>query len=75
MRFRWQRGSLEESMSTSVEFDGGKELFSIVRKTFPFGEIFVEKYGWDERCGWDCWLVLVDGNAVGFTSGPVERWS
>jgi hypothetical protein len=36
------------------------------------GEIEVKPYTYDERIGWDTYIVTVDGAAVGFTDGAID---
>ena len=33
----------------------------------------VEPYGFDDRIGWDTHIVLVKGQAWGFTDGPLDK--
>jgi hypothetical protein len=41
---------------------------------FPYpihsGQVKVVPYGYDARINWDTHIVVVDGQAVGFTDGP-----
>jgi hypothetical protein len=33
--------------------------------------VTMQPYGWDDRIGWDTYLVCVDGKAAVFTDGPL----
>lgn len=35
------------------------------------GELRVERYGYDERIGWDTHIVTFGGKVVGYTDGPL----
>jgi len=77
--YRPHRGSLDESMSEVVEIADHQALVVHLRKGWlnevseSGSNVVVEKYGSgiDERIGWDTHIVLVSGNAIGFTDGPV----
>jgi len=76
MKFRWHRGSLDDSMQTVVDFESFDGLVSILRATpytpsFDTSDIKVEKYCYDPRIEWDTYIVTIDGNAIGFTDGPL----
>lgn len=71
--FRLHRGSLQESMATCREVNGLFELVEILTANeIGPGKIEIKPYGRDNRIGWDTYIVTVDGNAVGFTNGPVS---
>lgn len=81
MKFRWHRGSLQKSLETVADFDGSKESLVVLLKDsalcwFPaldLDHVSVEPYGGiDQRINWDTHIVLVQGNAVGFTDGMVH---
>lgn len=70
--------SLEQALERAVYLDGRVALFAYLRDAFEFwnpelDDISMEKYGIgiDERCGWDTYLVSVDGKAAVFTDGPL----
>ena len=76
MKFRPQRGGLAEAMAEVQEIDptiqGVSDALKSAYGSFaPIGEITVEPYGYDDRIGWDTHLVCVNGNACGYTDGPV----
>lgn len=78
MRFREHRGGLAESMATEVELAGRDALVVHVRALLELWGIcvrdcavHVEPYAYDERVGWDTYIVTLDGyGVVGFTDGP-----
>lgn len=80
MKYRSQRGGFAESMAEVVECE--PNLFSLetaIAKTLPLPQVFgplrnfsfkVTPYCYDDRNGWNTYVVTVDGQAVGFTDGP-----
>lgn len=72
MKFRWHRGSYEESMATVQTFSSRAELEKIVG-----GPVTLKDYGLrrlDRRNGWDTWIVLnAEGDAVGMTDGSPDE--
>jgi len=79
VKFRWHRGSLDDSMATVVEFDGSIHgLIDILKADalpwFPpleLDQVKVIHYGYDPRIEWHTHMVTVMGGAIGFTDGPV----
>ena len=71
MKFRPQRGGYAESMAACVELDATYE--SLARHLNACVEdIEVDFYCHDTRAGWqNTFIVLMDGDAVGFTSGGI----
>jgi hypothetical protein len=65
---------LDDCMKTVKEIEPTKEavkkyLSDYYGKEVDIDTITVEKYGtFDERIGWDTYIVCIDGNAVGFTN-------
>ena len=85
-KFREHRGGLDEAMQTVVELLDFEALVTHLRKiwrgtAYETGEVTVKPYGdtaeerFDRRIGWDTHVVCIDGHAIGFTDGPVERRS
>lgn len=77
MKFREQRGTLEDSLKTVVEIDPSKRaiaafLAAIHECPIAVDEIEVVSYARDTRIHWDTHLVLWNGRAVGFTDGPLS---
>lgn len=76
MRFREHRGSLEDSLKTTVELKDGRALLEYATGKlgpFPPKSLRVKHYCFDERVGWDTHIVMIKGYGVfGFTDGPVE---
>lgn len=77
--FRWHRGGLDESMKTAVPCHSMIGLLQILnlahRMTFinvTAARVKVQDYIYDERVGWHTYTVTVDGQAVGFTNGPLS---
>lgn len=70
IRFREQRGSLDDSMKTVVELQATLEAVAKHLKV-EANRVEVKSYGFDSRTGWEMFIVTVDGNGVGFTNGPV----
>lgn len=78
MKYRPQRGSLKESMESVVEFSGSKvDLLKILRREFKdiiSDDVTVKPYIYDDRIGWDTYIVLIKNNAIGFTNGPIDKF-
>lgn len=76
VKFREQRGGLEESMATVVELENRAQLVDYVAAIFKGQWIDPEKLdvipqGIDDRIGWDTFIITLDGQAIGFTNGPL----
>jgi hypothetical protein len=76
VHFRSQRGSLEESLRTTVEIADRAALVAHLRRTLaPMPvhgrDVAVRYYTFDERIGWPTYLVTVEKKAVGFTDGKI----
>jgi len=84
IKYRDHRGSLAESMATVQEFEKREGLIKYLKydmKGFsvPFKaeDLKIEKYMFDERIGWDTFIVTIENfGVVGFTNGylqPTDR--
>lgn len=79
--FREHRGSLVDSLQTTVEVKTLKQLHEIVNKINGSlyreqdSETIIEKYGKgiDERTGWDTYIVTSGGYVLGFLSDPLTE--
>lgn len=82
--FRPHRGGLEEAMKEVVDLPDFAALVAHLNTIHGslnahFGvppykpeQVKVEPYGgFDKRIGWQTYIVTVDGQAVGFTNGPM----
>lgn len=83
MKFRQHRGSLGDSMKTTVELKNRDQLIGYIKGILwewptapPVSDttLHVTYYATDPRIEWDaCWIVTLDGYGVlGFTDGPTE---
>jgi len=72
MKFRPQRGSLEESMLGVVTLDSTLKALA-GHLNADVGDIKVNFYMYDSRIDWYTYIVTVDGDAVGFTDGDIKR--
>lgn len=73
--YRDHRGSLSDSMKTCREIKSMDELRTHLENIFdpyPVGTITVKPYAYDHRIEWETYVVCVEGNAVGFSNGPME---
>jgi len=68
MKFRYHRGTLAESLKTTVEIEQTVKALAVHLGVHP-DSITVEHYGFDERCGWNVHLVRVgdDRSVYGMT--------
>ena len=79
MKFRPVRGGLKESMAEVVEVKDHHALCEHLRQTIgeflpPFWDraVRVENmHCFDDRIGWDTYMVTLNGNAMGYTNGPL----
>ena len=78
MLYRDQRGSLADSMRTTVRLKPTRRaMYSYLKNLSPserfhMNDIEVEDYGYDPRIKWHTYIVSIKGDAVGFTDGPLE---
>ena len=78
-KFRKHRGSLEDALATTVEVANRDDLLAHVLADFPpwWGSfepdaLEIRFYCYDERIGWDTYIVTIKGHGViGFTDGPL----
>lgn len=72
-RYRDHRGTLADSLKTTQHLHSVDDIKKHLFRVYGDGEIKVESYGGvDDRCGWDTYIVTHNGNAMGFTDGPVK---
>ena len=81
--YRPHRELLDESMADVVSVNSLEHLVEVMRESviqwYPVNKlptlanIRIEPYGFDKRIGWDTHIVTIDGEAWGFTNGPLER--
>ena len=77
--FRPQRGGLAEAMAEVMVFRSRTELISFLNEDLAQyslkideDKFRIEPYGYDERIGWDTYIVSMDDYGVfGFTNGPL----
>lgn len=81
-RFRFQRGSLADSMLTMVTVSSRRELYRHIAVTSPLSATGVadalsaRRYvaAPDRRIGWDeTYLVMIGADPIGFIDGPLEE--
>ena len=81
--FRPHRGGLAEAMAEVRSFKSRAELISFLNEnlkqnflrpgTIEEADFKIEPYGYDERIGWDTYIVHEEGYGVfGFTNGPLN---
>ena len=73
-RYRDHRAMLDDSLATTKNMDSLDAIKRHLMPAYGQGVVKVKKYGngIDERCGWNTHIVTHNGNAVGFTDGPVD---
>ena len=76
-QFRPQRGSYEESMNEAVYVNPLTQdtltwVLAVFQLSAKTEDITLRPYAYDERNKWDTHVVLVNGQAVGFTDGPFD---
>lgn len=79
MKYREQRGTLKDSMKTVVELPATRAALAAHLSVgfptpCPADRITVKPYGGiDPRNGWDTHIVCVNGDAWGYTDGPLAE--
>jgi hypothetical protein len=79
MKIRIHKGSLSDSMNTAAEIEPTREaVVQYLRDQWGglgYGvypeDITVEPYCYDQRIGWNIFIVLLNGKAAAFTDGPL----
>lgn len=80
VKFRFHRGSLEESMANVYEVMNRQELINLINEQWPFKyqpilDVEVSRYVYDDRIGWDTYIIIgyFDGerHVIGFTDGEI----
>ncbi len=74
MKFRYHRGSLQDSLVTAVSFNTLDELKTHIMETHCMlliddilnMDFLLSHYGYDERVQQDLWLLRIDYAPVGF---------
>lgn len=69
-KFREHRGLLEDSMKTVVDLPASTDALAR-HLGVEASRIEVKPYVYDDRINWDTHIVTMDGQAVGFTNGPL----
>lgn len=74
-KFKEHRGTLEDSMKTLIEVEDETALRLALHHVSPkivANAISQVPYGYDDRIGWDCYIITLDGFGVlGFSDGPI----
>lgn len=81
--YRPHCGLLDESMEEVAEVKDFADLVRHIRAKCPgfypdderptTDNTEVKPYGRDDRIAWDTYIVVVNGNAWGFTNGPLPK--
>jgi hypothetical protein len=80
VKFRFHRGSLEESMANVYEVMNHQELINLINEQWPFKyepilDIEVSHYVYDDRIGWDTYIIIAyycgERHVIGFTNGEL----
>ena len=67
MKFRFHRGSLDDSLKTEVEINPPTLNALAVYLDVEQNDLTVTPYCFDERCGWDTHLVKTSDGVLGMT--------
>ncbi len=71
MKIREHRGMLADAMKTVKDIEPTTEAVACFLNTAK-ENIKVEPYGFDNRIGWNTYVVTDRGNGVAFTDGPLN---
>ncbi len=74
LKFRYHTGSLQDSLLTTIEFNGFESLLKHIKDKFGvigIGEvkkdgIHIKYYGYDERVNQDLFVFLLNEQPIGF---------
>jgi len=72
--FRKHRGGLDDSMQTVREVNSISDIIDYLNedKFFPpVTNLECRYYCYDDRIGWDTFIITHNGMAIGFTNGEV----
>lgn len=73
MKYRDQRGTLAESLETTIEL--APTLNALAKHIGVDAALLsVKHYAYDPRCGWNVYIVTSDQGVHGMTDGPVDDW-
>lgn len=79
MKFRFHRGSLQDSLATTIEVNSLEELCEILKSSHSelnpesLAKLVSKHYCFDDRIGWDTWIVTIEGYGVlGFANGELK---
>lgn len=66
--------TLDEALARAVEVRSREELVTYMQREYSYWSptdesVSIEPYGYDARCGWDTYIVCVDGKAALFADG------
>lgn len=73
--FRPVRGSFKQAMGEAFEVGSIDDVIRYLSKQMLPADkdnISIKYYGFDERNNWETHLVLLDGEAVGYTSSELR---
>lgn len=69
--FRRQRSGLAESVSKAVEVNSLEDVAKLLLDIHFDLKLECSHYGYDSRIDWDTYVITLNGDAVGFTNGPL----
>jgi len=77
--FRPHRSTLDKAMAEVKAFKSKADLVSFLNEDLAHyrmkvdeSKLRIEPYGYDDRIGWDTYIISMDGFGVfGFTNGPL----
>lgn len=77
MKFRYHTGGLKESLATTIEIEPptreslAKALSITKEEQVDPNTLLVEFYAYDDRIGWNTYIVTDKDGVLGFTDGPL----
>ena len=76
-KFRFQRGSLADSLKTVVDIKSKEDLYALLKEAyggiFSIDNIAIKPHGYDNRIGWNTHIVTINNNAIGYTDGMLLK--
>lgn len=78
--FRLHRGTLDESMKTVIKMPSMEELIFFLYTNCDLipSELVIKKYVYDERIGWDTYIVIItvanNSYPIGYLNRNPTEW-
>lgn len=78
--FRVHRGGLAKSLEDCIEVADLSDIANYLNTIWTVGpsvelaSLTCEPYAYDPRIDWNTYIILQNGQIIGFSNGPLERF-